>query len=144
MEPYRQGDFVQIIDNTKYQIDRISGKNVNVFEIRETEAEFVKLIDCRARIPLREIQPIPINGKDDLKIYYSPVVMATIVGPDDPTPIHRINYSYYLKTFESCSYKDQSFKELIDERNFRYVHEIQHYLFDELNCEGLEINLLNL
>jgi hypothetical protein len=41
METYRKGNFVQIINTTKYQIDRIAGKNVNVFEIKETGVEFM-------------------------------------------------------------------------------------------------------
>lgn len=142
METYRQGDFVQIINTAKCQIDRTVGKDVNVFEIKEIEVEFVKLIDCFGRIPLREIQPIPINGKDDLKIYYSPYVMATIVESGDPTPFHSVDYSYYMDSLESSFYQGKSIKALINERNLKYVHEVQHYLFDELNCKGLKINII--
>jgi hypothetical protein len=100
------------------------------------------LIDCRGRIPLSEIQPIPINGKDDLKIYYNPVVMASIVAPGDSTPIHKTDYSYYIIALGRNSYQGKSLKELIEERNLKYIHEVQHYLFDEFNCEGLEINTI--
>jgi hypothetical protein len=139
MEAFKQGDFIRLRNIAAFHIERYSKETINIFEILSIEAEYASVIDINSKIPLSEIEPISINGKDDLKIYYSPIVMASIVEPGAPLPIRNKDYSYYYDKFLRCTYKGKNYQELIRERDLKYVHEVQHFLLDEHNCKGLKI-----
>jgi hypothetical protein len=96
---YKLGDFIRLKHIEKWQINRISGKKHNIFEISNIAPKYVEINNCKEKIPISEIEPIPINGKDDFKIYYDPIVAASLVFPSDPIPIHKTNYSYYFESF---------------------------------------------
>jgi len=140
MENFRKGDFIRLKDLDKWQMNRISGKKINVFEIDNISPEYVEIINCKERIPISEIEPIPINGRDDFEIYYDPIVMAHIVLPNEPIPISRIDHSYYYDTFKNCRSEGKNYQEIIKEEGLQYVHQIQHFLFDKFHDKGLKID----
>jgi len=141
MEQFRKGDFIRLKDITKYHTNRFCGREINVFEILNIEDDSIELRGYKARIPVSEIEPILINGKDDLQIYYDPVICAPTISAGDPIPIHNTDYTYFYDHFKRCFYKDKNFQEYIKELGFQYVHEFQHFLIDKFQDNGLKINL---
>ncbi|MFA5850402.1 MAG: hypothetical protein WC833_11030 [Bacteroidales bacterium] len=141
MEPFRKGDFIRLKDITKYHIDRFSGIDINVFEILKLKDDYIEVRGSKARLPVSEIEPILINEKDDLQIYYDPIIAASVIGPNERPPIRNTDYSYFYYHFKRCFYKDKNYQEHIKERNLQYVHEVQHFLHDRFHDYGLKINL---
>jgi hypothetical protein len=142
MEDIRKGDFIRLKDLDRWQINRISGKKLNVFEISNIEPEYVEVNNCKEKIPISEIEPIPINGRDDSKIYYDPIVAASIVFPGDTIPIYRKDYSYYYDSFKRYFFQSKNFQELVKEQDLQYVHQVQHFLIDKLHDDGLKIDAI--
>lgn len=142
MEDFRIGDFIRLKDIERWQINRVSRKTVNIFEINNIENEYVGLKSCNEKIPISEIEPIPINGEDDYEIYYDPIIAASIIFPGDPVPIHSKDYSYYFNSFKKHSFQDKNFQELIKEQGIQYVHQVQHFLSDKFHDDGLRINAI--
>ncbi len=142
MKGFRTGDFIRLKNMDRWQINRISGKMINVFEINNIEPEYVRVNNCKEKIPISEIEPIPINGKDDSKIYYDPIVAASTVFPGDPIPIHKEDYSYYYDSLKKHSFQNKNFQELIKEQGLQYVHQVQHFLSDKFHDDGLKINAI--
>jgi hypothetical protein len=140
MESFRIGDFVSLNNREKYQTDNSLSKNVNVFEITDIAPDFIKVKYSDSKIPFSEVKPIPINGKDDLKIYYDPIIAASIIGHNAPIPVHDKDYTYYYKSFEKHRLESKNYQELINDQGLEYVHEIQHFLLDKFNDKGLKIN----
>ncbi len=140
IEPFRKGDFIRIKDITKYHINRIQGSKVNIFTIREIKSSFIEIFECKQPIPMSDIEPIPINGKDDLNIYYDPIIAAATIGYNEPSPIFRTDYSYYHDAFKKYFYKGKNFQEIVKENGCKYVHEVQHYLDDEFHDKELKID----
>jgi hypothetical protein len=138
MEQFRKGDFIRLKNLANYQVDRSFDKEVNIFEILVKDDNYVEVRNCKSKIPIADIEPIPINGKDDLQIYYHPNNrMAIYVNPNDPAPIHKIDKSYYYDAFKGIYYLDKNYQEIMKEQGFQYVHEIQHYIFEELDHDRL-------
>ncbi|MEL7585313.1 MAG: hypothetical protein AAGU19_01280 [Prolixibacteraceae bacterium] len=142
MEKFEEGDFIRLKNMDKYQVGRFLNMDVNIFEITSIKDESVEVKQVIGKIPVSEIEPIPINGKDDLQIYYDPIIMASIIGPYDPVPVHKKDYSYYYESFKRNFYEDKDFQELIKEKGLRYVHEVQHFLFDQFQDDGLKIHAI--
>ena len=142
MENFRKGDFIRLKDIDRWQVNRISGKTINVFKIDSISPEFVEVNNCKEKIPISDIEPIPINGRDDSKIYYDPIIAASIVFPGDPVPIHRKDFSYYYDSFKRHFFQNKNYQELIKELDFQYVHQVQHFLFDEFRDDGLKIDAI--
>lgn len=142
MEDFRIGDFIRLKNVATCQINRFSGRKINIFEINNIEPEYVELNNCKEKIPISEIESIPINGRDDFEIYYDPIVAASIVFPFDPIPIREKDYSYYYDTFKNCRSEGKNFQELIKEQGLQYVHQVQHFLLDQFHDKGLKIDAI--
>ena len=142
MKNFRNGDFIRLKNLEQYKIDRFSGRQINIFEINNIEDKYLDVNNCHEKILITEIESIPINGIDDFEIYYDPILAASIVLPNDDAPIHRKDKSYYYEKFERCFDTDnKSFQELIKEQGLQYVHEVQHFLFDQFSGDkGLKID----
>jgi hypothetical protein len=140
MEKYRIGDFIRLKDVSKYEINRIKGGEVNVFEISGIDTIFVELKECDSLVPVEEIQPIKINGVDDKDIYYDPVISASYVMPGEPTPTRYTNYSYYFDTFLYSFMDGVNFQGIIRKRGCRYVHEVQEFLREIHQPTALKID----
>lgn len=141
MEVFRIGDFVRLKDLNNSESDYYINKDVNTFEIKSIDNEIIALHGYKQKVSLKEIEPIPINGKDANSIYYDPIVCASCVGPNDPVPIHRTDYTYFFETFKRCFYMGKNYQEIINDLGLKYVHEVQHFLKSNKD-EGLKINAL--
>jgi len=141
MEQFRKGDFIRLKNLANYQVDRSFNKEVNIFEILVKEDNYVEVRNCKSKIPIADIEPILVNGKDDFQIYYDDnKMMATYMNPGDSVPVTKTDKSYYYDLFERIIYLGKNFQEIMKEQGFQYVHEIQHYLYDELDHQRLKIN----
>lgn len=138
---YRKGDLIRILEPETKKIDRIYNKQINIFVIDKIEGDVVSLKDYQDALTTAAIEPIPIDGTSDFNIYYDPIIAASIVAYGEGIPIHHTNYTYYLERFKSCFLEEKSFHQLIQERDLKYVHQIQHFLIDEFNDYGLKANL---
>ena len=128
METFRVGDFIRLKNLSKYYLDITILSFVNVFEIEDIIKGVEYIIkDCNTKIPDLDIEPIPINGMDDKYISLKLSPMAKYVGYNDLAPNMRCNDSYFFDDFKNLLVGNQ---EAI--RNFKFVHEVQHYLYDEL------------
>lgn len=142
MEPFEIGDFVRLKNLSNYSIERIFDSELNIFEIVTKDNEFVILASCKSRIPLNHIEPIPINSKDDRKIYYHPHTMAQYVSnSSNANPMITKDYTYYLDAFKNESIDNKTYYELIHENKLKYVHEVQHFLINELKLGELRIDI---
>lgn len=139
MKPLKKGNFVRLKNLDPSKINCYVDKKINIFEVLEIDGEFAKVRDYEKTISIDEIEAIPINGKDDLQIYYDPIVCASVVYPNEPIPAKQTDYSYYYTSFKNSFYKNQNFQELIEEQNIKYVHEVQQFLIDKFNDKGLKI-----
>ena len=142
MSDFRTGDFIRLKNINLYKIDRVYGGAVNIFEISNINSKNVEIHSCKQRIPFSEIEPIPVNGVDDFQIYYDPITTAHFVGNDEAIPEKQTDKSYYLETFKNCHYKGETYYQLINKRNLKYVHEIQNFLRTEFQISRLRIAAL--
>lgn len=143
MDTFRVGDFVKVRDLDKQRVDRVFGWSTNIFEIRELDGEIVQLDDYLEKLLLTEVESIPINGIDDKDIYFDPIRLATFVRYNEPVPVHRTDYTYYLEVFERCEHDNMNLQDLIRLNKLEFVHQVQHYLMDEVSPDwfrGLKIH----
>jgi hypothetical protein len=140
MEKLRIGDFIRLKDIAKWNTGRILHKDVNVFSIASLHEAFVTIQPSEERIPLDEIEPIPINGVDDLNIYYDPIIAADVVSFGETIPVRRRDQRYYYDKFLQCKFETKNFQELIKEKHCAFVHEVQHFLYESFKDSGLKID----
>ncbi len=138
---YRPGDFVRILSPERANINRFRDWEINIFKISALDHTNVSLENYSVPLTITGIEPILIDGKSDLQIYYDPIIAASFVGPGEETPVYRTDYGYYLDRFENCFYQDKNYQQLILEKSLRFVHEVQHFLYDELQDNGMKIRL---
>lgn len=137
--PFEVGDFVMY-----KEFDRIKGKtgdyhSYNVFKILDIEDGKYKLGNIEGKVDVKEIEAIPIDGVHDRSIYYDPIVAASIISPGGSVPVHKTDYSYYMDKFENClDVKKRTYAEVVKERGYHFVHEVQHWLNDEFDRDGLK------
>ena len=136
------GDIVKLVDPWKYIKHSFLYKE-NLFTIESISSSGIKLSYIQAQpITLQDISPVNIDGIEDRSIYYDPIIAASILLQNQPAPIYKKDYSYYMDSFARCTItnSDKTLKDVIIEQNFRYVHEIQHYLRNEYGSDDLKIN----
>ncbi len=114
--------------------------NENVFRILYIDDTIVKLSDIDNAIPINSIEPIPIDGIADACIYYDPVIAADIISPGTPIPIRQKDTSYYVNGLESMHMDDHTLKDEFLSFNFKYVHEVQHWLREDGCQDELDVN----
>lgn len=136
---FSKGDYVRIKESEKekYKIDR--NHVVNLYEISDISADGVRLLDVEEQVKLDSIEAVPIDGNHDRKVYYDPIVAASIIPPGGSIPVHRTDYSYFMEKFENCLDSDNcSFADIVRERDYHFVHEVQHWRKDDSD-DGLKI-----
>ena len=52
-------------------------------------------------VSLCDISPVKIDGIQDAKIYYDPIVAAFTIAPDAQIPSVTVNEQYYMESFKS-------------------------------------------
>lgn len=146
IEKLKPGDFIKLINPYKYELPTFFKiHKVNIFEIEKIENNLIKLKYCEELISVSEISPIPINGVDDQYIYYDPDCIESVLNRADvtiaPKPVKNKDYTYYLEAFKKEFTNNKTFFEIVIESEFKYVHEVQHFLFDRFKIKGLKTNM---
>lgn len=142
MENFRKGDFIRLKDLDRWQVNRISGKTINVFEINDKTDLYVEVKNCKEKIPISEIEPIPINGIADFRIYYDPIISDSFNKDGEPIPIKQVDKSYYLEAFKKHTFKGKNFNDLVKEQNLEYVNDVQNFLRREFKKSELRIDAI--
>ena len=140
--PFKKGDFVRMKDKDKVGTMISVRHVVNLFEIKEIKGKKVRLIDVEDEQDIDSIEAVPIDGTHDKKVYYDPIIAASIIPPGGSVPIHRTDYSYFMEKFENCLDMDKrTYADIVRERNYHFVHEVQQWLREESD-DGLKIYTL--
>jgi len=126
MEQFRKGDFILLRNTHDYIFDDPFCKGITVFEIQKLSNGYAEVENCKKKVPMFDLEPILISNKYD-NIYYDSdrVPMASLIhtsgnkpeiGGDKPKP---------------CYYENDQIQMYIKSNNFKYVHELQHFLCDK-------------
>ena len=139
---FEKGDIVKFIDEANVRPDYLHNIE-NIYQIVSIEGSSVKL--SRSFSPIIEtdlttITAVKMDGQEDKDIYFDPIIMASIVWPGDPVPVHHKNYTYYLDANATFNH-DKTMRDFIAENGFKYVHELQHYLRKHYHSDDLKINI---
>lgn len=114
------GDLIRFKENWFLSNRNIEGFNsgINVFKVEQLLSnKLIKLDGVMEIIPMNLLEPIPIDGKSDKSIGYRSN------GYQD------ISQSYYMDYFDNSAYSiNQSWRDVFEELDIEYVHEIQHWL----------------
>ena len=135
-----EGDFVMFKpgSNKARDIEIRGMKNAFAFQAISKEG-FCKLSDLFAEVPIIQLQYIPIDSISDSMIYYDPPVAASVVTPGQPIPVHKTDYSYYMDGFANHKMGDKTYKQIVEEKEFQFVHEVQHWLKENEGASYLKI-----
>ncbi len=145
-ESLRRGDFVRMKNElyNKYLVeypDKLIYQE-NIFRVSNI-SDSGQIMTAESSIPLSfdDIEAVLIDGLEDRVVYYDPVIMASYVAPGQPVPVHHQDKSYYMEHFKRCfDINKKAFTDCVAERGFQFVHEVQHWLRDEMQDEGLKLN----
>jgi len=142
IEPFKVGDIIRLKDVNKFTNSRLLNKDVNAFEILVIEDDYIKLTFHEDLIPSNEILPIPINGVDDIRIYFDPIIAAGTYFHNQNAKPHITDYSYYMEHFKRffIQNKNNYLYDIIIKKGFKFVHEIQHYMREEQHGKALKIH----
>ena len=141
----RVGDFIRVKDPVYQKVlaehpDLIYGENIFIVgDISDDD----QIITREAKIILSfdKIEAVLIDGKEDAIVYYDPIVMASYVEVGQPVPVHETDYSYYMDHFKRCyGTRNMSYYDLVEQQGFQFVHEVQHWLMDEMHENRLMLN----
>ena len=142
MEPFEKGDFVKIVDSVYEAYTKDVIYTDNVFKIvKLLDNGSVKLADIKVEVPRNNIEAIPMDGVHDRNIYYDPIIAASYVAPGQPIPVHHSQHGvYYLDGLERTRYNDKTLRQIVEEYNCQFVHEVQHCLREEINSDDLKLD----
>lgn len=135
--PFEQGDFVSVKENLTNQKDKdesIKALSVGVYKIATIKGGKATLAGVGGDVQLEFLEAVPIDGVHDRNIYYDPDVAESNGSVPHSPDI------YYMHSFESMYDNDgKSYSDIVKERNYHFVHEIQHWLHGDGDY-GLKIN----
>ena len=141
IEPFAIGDYVRLKESTYDKLRKKPYYTNNVFKIKSLDSENIELYDIDEKLKIAEVEPIPIDGIADSDLYYDPIIMASIVVPGQPVPIHKTDYSYYMEKMKHCIDIDKkTYYDKIRQNNCQYVHEVQHFLREEAGEDRLRLH----
>lgn len=114
----------------------------NAFEITKVEESgMALLLELDTPIPVEELLPMPIGRKYSGNVYYDPIIAGSVLGPNDKTPVHRTDYSYFMDSFGMVKEEDgNTLLAIVEEQKFKYVHEVQHWLRNRYGSDDLRIH----
>ena len=133
-----EGDIVRIKDTQRKYYTSCYKNEVSFMIAQNNDNGIIRLDTIEEDVPCMDIEPIPINGKDDINIYYDPFIAAS--GLDAKCTSK--DETYYLDQFKQMPTDDEG-KTLYDlcmNQKFHFVHEVQHWLCETHRWDGLYIN----
>lgn len=142
MEAYKEDDFVLLKSQRKLTINRVDGGKFPVFQFDHIDEDGYVLRDVSEKVFRNEIKPILIDSEEAHKIYYEPFFAAGFIAPGECPPERHSDYSYfmdYFKTFAGEEMGKTMYDEVL-EANFKYVHEVQHWLACSHGPSMLKLN----
>lgn len=135
-----EGDFVMFKPGSSKARDIELREMKNAFTFQTVSKEgYGKLSELFAEVPINQLQYIPIDSISDSMIYYDSLVAASVEKPDQPIPVHQTNYSYYMDSFANLNMGDKTYKQIVEEKEFQFVHEVQHWLKENEGVSCLKI-----
>lgn len=139
------GDFIKVKDDclNDYQGQRVSDSDNNICKIKEILPDnLLKLDTYNGTIPTSAVEAIPIDGVADCKLYYDPVIAASTMRTGDTIPVYKTDRAYYMEHFKRCyNHENKSLYDIVVEKEFELVHEVQHWLRKEYH-EDLKRDVL--
>lgn len=136
---FEVGDFVRLKDSNSNKQKYSDREAINIYKILKIEKGKYKLSSIENLADSSDIEAIPIDGIHDKDIYFDPIIAASIISPEGSIPVHRTDYSYYMDKFESRFDVDKrSYAEIVKDRGYRFVHEVQHWLREAFGSDELK------
>lgn len=132
-EEYQVGDIIKLTDEG---LSKIGARHIfkqNLFVISQINEESVCLRCYDGEFKITDVKPVAVNGIEDRNVYYDPIVIAQVVRSGE---VLKASYTdvdqYYLDALKnSYMLEGISYHDVICEKKYAYVHEIQHE-FSEL------------
>lgn len=139
--PFAVGDFVQLRWKEFVSLVKDGSVKTNLFTISVIQDDNQYELDGWHRLfSMENLRPVFIDDEVSQNIYYDPNMAAPIVKPGEPIPAFQTNYDYFMKHFENCYDEERvSFRERVEQKGFLYVHEVQHWLREELGTDDLKM-----
>lgn len=140
------GDIVKISDGSLVKSDLLHRK-VNLYFIRSFPTKDTVTLGRWSMedftIDTSKLAPVKVDGEEDKSIYYDPVIAASTVAFGEPIPEYKVDYSYYLDSMANTIlvHEKKTLRDLIIEKGFVHVHEIQHYLRVHNDDNSLKIKI---
>lgn len=141
----RVGDFIKLKDDVYQRYltehpDKLPYDD-NIFEITSINDKQITTQELDIPLTFDDVEAIFIGGNEDESVYYDSFIAGSVVTSDQPVPAHSTDYSYYLEHFKRCyDPENVSFYDRVEENGFQFLHEVQHWMEDEMNDRELRIN----
>lgn len=140
-EPFKKGDIVRLKHPEKYKkADDIYCYQINLYRIISVDGNNVRLDSVSEVVPTTDLLPVPIDGVADRWIYYAPRIAASFLFDDEENKGSCIDYTYYMDALSQMAEGDKSYREVIEKKHLKYVHEVQHWLRKRYHEDYLKIN----
>ncbi len=142
MVEYQWNDIVRLTDS---KFNELKGKlwfSDNTFVITRVYNDgVVKLKELDEPVTISDVLPVTISKRTAGNIYYDPVIAASIVRSGDEIPAYSTDYTYFMEHFERVLESDGStFRTRVEEQEFKYVHELQHWMREKGGSDDLKIH----
>lgn len=121
IEPFEPLDLVMLDSETAKDFKQSIYK---IWEVATISGDTYHLKGLNEPILRENILPIYTGSNDDKNIYYDSVQAGSVIGSNDPKPVHHIEHRYYMDQFKN----DRIISALISNHNCQFVHEVQHVL----------------
>lgn len=129
---FRENDIVRLSNEyfDKIKSNFYFRQNLFFFDRYLEDSDSVLLREVNEQIPVAEICPVKMDGKEDRDIYYDPFVAAGVVRSNEPVPCYHVDTDeYYLQQFkEWFEENERSYYDIVKDYHFTFVHDLQHEL----------------
>lgn len=114
----------------------------NLFKIIEIKSDgLLRLTDIEQDIQIKDVEAIPVDGNYDRNLYYDPVIAASYVAFGHPVPGHHSPVGeYYMDGLGRMWLNKKTLKDIVEEHNCKFVHEVQHCLNSVVHRDDLKLD----
>ena len=138
MEQFRVGDVV-VCPRMRYY----SWNPHKLTTIEEICGDKVKLRFQDAFISIGEIEPVLMDSDAAKAVYADMVVAAPTLRDGEPSPTINKDMSYFMESLKRSGTADgRMVADVLNEMNFQYVHEVQHFLSQNDDMTGITLRYL--